>query len=399
MYIVEKILDKCEKSSVDWQKGCKGNRTIKVLQSDYDKCGKTAFIEEAKSLEQKKLINIKWLTRGSDISEIKFSLENLEKIYELSPERKPKCVYIENLKKSVEENLKTIKTDWIKEYYNDVLRRLEPGSKLKIPENEEKYFNVFKGLDELNEPMYKRLFSRKYMNDSKDFEKNAEDHIVAAAKKFNPELNSDMSKTEVLSILNIEEYSQELALKGPLLINTYKDGNKEIHNINEFKYGTVLNTETLKNSTISEKQSDLKTVIMIENKANFVMAPYKEDTLYIFTHGYFSPTEIKFLKQLKNTETYEKLEIYHSSDLDYGGVKIFEYIENNLFEKVMPYMMDVDTYEKYISYGEKIEETTLNKLKKTNVPKLQKLIDKILEYKLGIEQESFLIEETEEKLK
>ena len=396
MYIVEKILDKCENSSVDWQKGCKGNRTIKVLQSDYDKCGKTTFIEEAKLLEQKKLINIKWLTRGSDISEIKFSLENLEKIYKLSPERKPKCAYIENLKNSVEENLKDIKTEWIKDYYKDILKRLEPGSKLKIPENEEKYFNVFKGLDELNEPMYRRLFSIKYMNDSKDFENNAEDHVVAVAKKFNSDLNSEMNRSEVLSILNIEEYSQELSLKGPLVISTYKDGKEELHNLISFKYGTVLNTETLKNSTISVKQPELKTIIMIENKANFVMAPYKEDTLYIFTHGYFSPTEIKFLKQLKNTENYEKLEIYHSSDLDYGGVKIFEYIENNLFEKVMPYMMDVDIYEKYISYGEVIEETTLNKLKKTNVQKLQKLVDKILEYKLGIEQESFLIEETEE---
>lgn len=396
MYIVEKILDKCEKSSVDWQKGCKGNRTIKVLQSDYDNCGKSAFIEEARLLELKKLINIKWLTRGSDILEIRYSLEDLEKIYELSPEREPKWIYIENLKKSVEDILKDIKTEWIKDYYKDVLRRLEPGNTLKIPENEEKYFNVFKGLDELNEPMYKRLFSRKYMSDSKDFENNAEDHIVASAKKFNQDLNSEMNKTEVLSILNIEEYSQELAIKGPLAISTYKDSKEEIYNLKFFKYGTVLNTETLKNSTILEKQPNIKTIIMIENKANFVMAPYKEDTLYIFTHGYFSPTEIKFLKQLKNTENYDNLEIYHSSDLDYGGVRIFEYIEKNLFEKVMPYMMDVDTYEKYIRYGETIEETTLNKLEKTNVPKLQDLVRKILECKKGIEQESFLIEDTEE---
>lgn len=396
MYIVEKILDKCEKSSVDWQKGSKGNRTIKVLQSDYDKCGKSAFIEEAKLLENEKLINIKWLTRGSDILEIRYSLENLEKIYELSPKREPKWSYVEKLKKSVEDILSNIQTEWIKDYYRDILRRLEPGSTLKIPEDEEKFFNVFKGLDELKEPMYKRLFSRKYMNDSKDFENNAEDHIVAAAKRFNAKLNSEMNKTEVLSILNIEEYSQELSLKGPLVITTYKDGVEENHNLKSFKYGTVLNTETLKNSAIAEKQPELKTIIMIENKANFVMAPYKEDTLYIFTHGYFSPTEIKFLKQLKNTEDYENMEIYHSSDLDYGGVKIFEYIENNLYEKVMPYMMDVETYEKYIRFGETIEETTLNKLKKTNVPKLQDLVQKILEYKLGIEQESFLLEDTED---
>ena len=392
MYIVERILDKCESSSVDWRRGSTGNRTYKIHQSDYNKCGKSKLLKEAEELEKKNLIEIKWLTRGSDIFEIKYKLSDLESLYDLSEGRIPKWKIMESLKKEIEDHVCNIKTQWIRDYYNDVIKRFEPGNKLKIPENEQEYFCAFEGLDKLTEPVYKRLFSRKYMKNSKAFERDVQSHVISVAKKYCPMVNSEMSDTEVLSQLYIEEYSQEMSVKGPLIIETFMDGEEIIHDLKSYKYGTVLNTETMKNSHISKIQPDLKRIIMIENKANFVIAPYKEDTLYIYTHGYFSPTEIKFLKQLYNVENYDNIEIYHSSDLDYGGIKIFEFIEKNLFDKVMPYMMDEEVYEKYIDYGEEIEKVTLDKIEKSDVPKLRALIDKILEHKKGIEQESFLVD-------
>lgn len=36
----------------------------------------------------------------------------------------------------------------------------------------------------------------------------------------------------------------------------------------------------------------------IENKANYENMSYKEDTLYIYCHGFFSPKEVEFLREL-----------------------------------------------------------------------------------------------------
>lgn len=76
MYLLNKIIEKCEyHSKKDWKPGETGNRKITIQQEDYTKCGKTEFINEAQDLAKRKLIQIKWEIRYSDISEIQYSLE------------------------------------------------------------------------------------------------------------------------------------------------------------------------------------------------------------------------------------------------------------------------------------------------------------------------------------
>ena len=80
----------------------------------------------------------------------------------------------------------------------------------------------------------------------------------------------------------------------------------------------------------------------------------------------------------------------HTGDLDYGGVKIFQYIKKRIFPKLYPYLMDTQTYDQYMAYSEPIETSKLEKLQRTAEPLLQPLIDKICAEKQVIEQESFL---------
>ena len=80
----------------------------------------------------------------------------------------------------------------------------------------------------------------------------------------------------------------------------------------------------------------------------------------------------------------------HTGDLDYGGVKIFQYIKKRIFPNLQPYLMDTQTHEQYKAYGEPIETSKLEKLQRTAEPLLQPLIDKICAEKQVIEQESFL---------
>lgn len=413
MYIVDKIINKCEKSSRDWRSGASGRRTMKIEPEDYDKCGKSALISEVKELESRGLIEIeKWVTRGSDVDKIAFRVEKLDRFYELAISEGGKDIWpkqerVDYYRGMLEEELrKGIEKNWIREYYQDLISRLGEGSFPRYIEKLGVYTRCLRGVDELREPVYKRIFSKKYLKNSKKFEKEVESHLISVAREYWDEIEEDMDDKTVLSQLLIEEYAQELEMKGPLRLiiesggKMQPEGGTEIEgeaspdqeiDISIFIYGVTLNSAMLKYSRIAPKQPDIRRIITIENKANFVSVPYDPHTLYIFSHGYFSPKERKFLQKLAYTLSEEEVEYYHSGDLDYGGIKIYEYIKKRIFPKLSPYLMDVETYDRYLEYGEETSESILKKLKTVELPEFQELISRMLETGLVIEQESFLI--------
>ena len=142
---------------------------------------------------------------------------------------------------------------------------------------------------------------------------------------------------------------------------------------------------------ICEDQKIYK-VITVENKANFKSIPYTEGTLVLYSHGYFSPLERDFLIKLRLVLGDTQVEYYHTGDLDYGGVKIFQYIKHNIFPALKPLYMDTETYWTHERYAEPMKESKVRKLSSVKEPLLQPLIDLLCEEKRGIEQESFLVD-------
>ena len=135
----------------------------------------------------------------------------------------------------------------------------------------------------------------------------------------------------------------------------------------------------------------IRKIITVENKANFVSTPYETDTLIVFSHGFFSPLECTFLRQLIGK--IPDVEFFHTGDLDYGGIRIFRHIREHICPRVRPLQMDADWYDRYLQYGYEIKPETLNKLKamQGTEPLMEKLIEHILKGKMGIEQECFLV--------
>ena len=75
MYLVKKIIDKCEKSSADWRPGASGGRTMRIEQADYDKAGKTVLVGEILKLKEMGLLSdVKWVIRGSDAERIAYQI-------------------------------------------------------------------------------------------------------------------------------------------------------------------------------------------------------------------------------------------------------------------------------------------------------------------------------------
>lgn len=222
------------------------------------------------------------------------------------------------------------------------------------------------------------------------FEKKLKSRVISIGKKYHPMIDDAMGEHEILSQLYLESYAQELELKGELRILL----NGKVLDLSMFPYGLVLNSATLKAAKIPIEQK-IRKIITVENKANYISMPYEEGTLILFCHGFFSPREREFLAGLEKVLEVQRqagaeIKYYHTGDLDYGGVRIFQYIRTRIFPLLLPLHMDVTQYERYLEYGMDMKSSALEKLKGMEEPLLQPLIDRILEKKKAVEQECFL---------
>ena len=385
-YLVRRILDKIESSSVDWRENASGNRSLKIQQEDFNRAGKSELLEEARMLEQRGLIQIKWLEYGNDIEKITYCLKQAGRFYELSG-LTPKWERIQEEMQTLCKWSKQAQTGWLKAYYEDQAASLEKGKQSPdLSKYGEQLFTCLDALEKLKEPVYQRVFSVAVLGSTKVFENVLRTRVVSILSTYHPDVDEAMNDKEILSQVYLEEYAQELAVKGNLKIILK---GKEI-SLADFYYGTVLNTKTLRHAEVPAGQN-IRKIITVENKANYVSMPYEEETLIIFSHGFFSPLECEFLRKL--LAVLPDVEFYHTGDLDYGGIRIFRHIREHVCPRVRPLSMDADQYDYYIQRGYEIKPETLKKLEdmRGTEPLMEELIEHMIKGKMGIEQECFLI--------
>lgn len=380
------IIDQYERSQ-KWNNAIDGNSSYRINEKDYDAFGRENLISQAKELENQELLKIVWVKgfRGFDIERLIYPLSNMNRFCEIA-EREPKYIIIERQLKKAQVSYDLIKTSWIRKYMElEVFPRLENGKEAEDTGKMDVQYKCLEALDTLEAPMFKRVFSKRFLKNSKEFEKKLQSFITHIARKYSDDIDEAMEDSDVLNQLYIEEYSQELSIKGSLRIEI----EHKMIDTESFRYGTVLNTQTLKNSVILNNPQ-IKKILTIENKANFVAEPYEEGTLIIFTHGFLTPIEKNFLKDLYEKIKEQEVDYLHCGDMDYGGIRIFQYIKNNIFPEVKPYKMDVATFKMYISYSESITNSCLEKLRVVKEPLLQETIDYIIKTGVTIEQEAYL---------
>lgn len=413
--LLDMILQKHEEHSSDWEKDHPvGSRNMKIQQSDYDTYGRSDLLKEARELEEQKLIKVKWIGGRSDMEYVQYRLEQMPRIYEMTG-RIPKLQRVRSEQaadlKLVEVYAAEAESSWLKAYYGELSAQIHRGKALKnLEKHGELLFQCLNALEKLEEPVFIRIFSSYALTGtktrgSKVFKDQLQSRVIRIAKRYHPMVDDTMNDRQVLEQLYLTDYSQELAVKGDLKL---EQPDRQVVDLGNFPGGVILTTETLKSSKICGKQ-EIKKIITVENKANFAYMPYEKGTLILFCHGFFSPLEREFLRELEGvleqgTQDMEqspgtekagkcaaRVEYYHTGDLDYGGVRIFKHIREHVFPKLQPLSMDAAQFDRYLDYGTDMEPSSWEKLKNVEEPLLQQLIDRILTTKKVIEQEVFLI--------
>lgn len=372
--------------------------------------GRSVLLRQAVELEKLTGISgkiiVKWKAVRTEIEKITVSPDAIPLLCQVEQIEDPRERQLSQMELAESWKSRVAQADWLIPYYDHILERLNSGKLVKdVPGLEDPLFFLFLNKTaEERKPLYRRAFSAQVctiwngiaqtkqseskITPTKRFEKIYQSAVLSVLKQYSPLYEEGMSDEELLTAHGILTYAQTLEFKGAV---SYRiDDGPAISTAAQI-YGTMFNKQTLENA-VPISIVGIRQIMTIENKANYEKMQFRPDTLYIFCHGFFSPPERKFLSRvvaLAGTDT----EYFHWGDMDYGGIRIFKFLQKNLFPKLKPWKMDVTDYKMALQMGASIslETDKRERFEQMDAGVLTPLKEAILKNGKEIEQELLLL--------
>lgn len=372
--------------------------------------GRSVLLRQAGELEKLTGISgkiiVKWKAVRTEIEKITVSPDAIPLLCQVEQIEDPRERQLSQMELTESWKSRVAQADWLIPYYDHILERLNSGKLVKdVPGLEDPLFFLFLNKTaEERKPLYRRAFSAQVctiwngiaqtkqseskITPTKRFEKIYQSAVLSVLKQYSPLYEEGMSDEELLTAHGILTYAQTLEFKGAV---SYRiDDGPAISTAAQI-YGTMFNKQTLENA-VPISIVGIRQIMTIENKANYEKMQFRPDTLYIFCHGFFSPPERKFLSrvvELAGTDT----EYFHWGDMDYGGIRIFKFLQKSLFPKLKPWKMDVTDYTMALQMGASIslETDKRERFEQMDAGVLTPLKEAILKNGKEIEQELLLL--------
>ena len=372
--------------------------------------GRSVLLRQAVELEKLTGISgkiiVKWKAVRTEIEKITVSPDAIPLLCQVEQIEDPRERQLSQMELAESWKSRVAQADWLIPYYDHILERLNSGKLVKdVPGLEDPLFFLFLNKTaEERKPLYRRAFSAQVctiwngiaqtkqseskITPTKRFEKIYQSAVLSVLKQYSPLYEEGMSDEELLTAHGILTYAQTLEFKGAV---SYRiDDGPAISTAAQI-YGTMFNKQTLENA-VPISIVGIRQIMTIENKANYEKMQFRPDTLYIFCHGFFSPPERKFLSRvvaLAGTDT----EYFHWGDMDYGGIRIFKFLQKNLFPRLKPWKMDVTDYKMALQMGASIslETDKRERFEQMDAGVLTPLKEAILKNGKEIEQELLLL--------
>lgn len=390
--ILNKLLDSYESSLLSTGKN---ERTIHI-EWRFTKKNLPAYFDESSEeyerihilmqcLEENDLVKIIWKDKkkGHVIQKVQLNVENLDSAYKYV-KRTPKTDLVSENKNMIAGILEDTDSLVIRRFINYLLERIKDNKSVKefivlnnITETR-KIFQAMKAMESNKEPLYLREFSIRTFQDSKAFEQIMSKVYHIYCRFDECYQNGDMS--EWLADYNIYQTPNYVYLKGNVCIRIE---NEEI-NLSLFKQGLGISGEDIEKIKIVETEK-IKQVITIENLTTFFRWQ-EENSLIIYLGGYHNKIRRNLLNKIY--QSYPYAGYYHFGDIDAGGFDIYY----NLFERTgipfQMYHMDLDTLQKYESYGKKLTELDKKRLQRMQgKEEIKEVIAYMLTQNIKLEQE------------
>lgn len=407
--LLTQLLDKYERSNF-YRKGTIPTRRILLKLYDNGQCDFPQYdIEQSDqrlrinaavaTLAAKGLVSYEWM-KGEEnhiISKVWLNYDQLDAVYKYVG-RRAKSEIIDEICVEILETLEKVNAEWAKKFLQEAYHFISEKQSLgsQIPEDKKERDDLFQAirfLETIGEhELLERVFSIQCFGDSKKFEHTVKPKLVSILRK-NLDNEEDAKEEELLRQIGIVKYPEQFEFCGDVSL-VFQNGAQV--DFVPLKSGSCICLPDLLRGRFILNPS-IKTIISIENKANYVDYLSKNmhgDELVIFHGGQYSPSKRRFL--LAVAEAAADRRWFHWGDIDYGGFSMLARLRRGISPSILPYRMNKEELLRYEnltvsfapSYGEKLKHFLEDPIMKD----CWNCIEFMLEQRIKLEQEALLMQ-------
>ena len=366
------------------------------------------FNQSAQELARAGLVQLEWVPGRPVLSKIILNLSNVQRAYQKTGRKHPR-EKAQHVCAILRQALAGVRLPWIAAFRDETCVAIEHTWKIPALFRQgdaflEGLMHAFKCYDDLcGGTITARAFSTQCFQNSKRFEREFQEPFLKIAARFQPELaeiseHQTLSDKEMLALLGIYSHPELYPLSGRCSIVT-TGGVVDLAPL--FPNGIALPSTAVESIT-SFSLEQIHRVTFIENKTNYeeyLFAELAADELAIFHGGFLSPQKRLFFKKMAEFMR-DKTEIVFWADIDLGGFQMFSRLQQ-IFPQLQPMRMRAEDVDRYAQYGLRRDDSYLGRLQTAfetgEFPMFQDAIQEILRYRVTIEQEVFLTNESYRK--
>lgn len=406
--ILNRLLDKYENSKHLLDPGASLRRVmLRVEKKDLpeyiyeDAVIRDAYNEAALELEKRHLVQLEWVRGRPVLSAIVLRLDQIPQCYASVRRVHPK-VRATQVIQLIDSSLKDVAIPWMIAWKADVCK--SAAEQMKIPafcKTDDTLLRdllrAFREYSALPGGITMRAFSSRCFSDTKYFERNVRDLFLRIARQYDVDLaiscdENGLGEKEQLAYLGIYARPELYELAGNCLIRTEQG----TICIGAAPYGLAL-PSTLIDSITAIDLTAIQCITFIENKTNYdeyVVSEKQPGELVIYHGGFLSPQKRKLVALIARAAA-KDVKVRFWADIDAGGFRMFHNLQK-LIPPVVPMRMSGELVDRFHEQGLVRSKEYLTDLQidmeNGKYPLFRDAIEKILNYGVTIEQETFLNE-------
>lgn len=406
--ILNRLLDKYENSKHLLDPGASLRRVmLRVEKKDLpeyiyeDAVIRDAYNEAALELEKRHLVQLEWVRGRPVLSAIVLRLDQIPQCY-ASAERVHPKVRATQVIQLIDSSLKDVAIPWMIAWKADVCK--SAAEQMKIPafcKTDDTLLRdllrAFREYSALPGGITMRAFSSRCFSDTKYFERNVRDLFLRIARQYDVDLaiscdENGLGEKEQLAYLGIYARPELYELAGNCLIRTEQG----TICIGAAPYGLALPSTLIDSITVIDLTA-IQCITFIENKTNYdeyVVSEKQPGELVIYHGGFLSPQKRKLVALIARAAA-KDVKVRFWADIDAGGFRMFHNLQK-LIPPVVPMRMSGELVDRFHEQGLVRSKEYLTDLQidmeNGKYPLFRDAIEKILNYGVTIEQETFLNE-------
>lgn len=364
------------------------------------------FRKEAVFLEEQAVATVDWESSGKVIAKISLNLDNVSCSYELLG-LTPPWMLCQQRMTALDTAFSSVESSWLLQWKEQLQEKVNTTWKLptycqKGEDYWEQLLNTLLVYDKLpQKTITQRSFSILCFQNSKTFEQVYQEDFLRIMKDAQSELRkiletSSLKPKEILSFLGISPREELWEVSGGMIFHTAE------HPLDlRGAYGCSVGISSgFCEKITSISFCSLKKILLIENKTNYEAYLHRiSSEEAVFYHGGFSsPGKLAFYEKIQQSLVDTEIEVGFWGDIDLGGMLMFQQLRK-VFPDCRPHLMDFQSFSLYTDYGLPREKAYLQKVaqalaqeKFSDFPESRIILQGILDQKLTIEQEVFLLE-------